>query len=182
MATSDWREQLPQKVRNMQIIVGAMFLGCFCLLIIAVLVAKGRNNSADLTLTYAALAYAGIILVPWIILPAIVVSRGRKEIRRRLFSAAEPVRDNTINDKTEKETSKALALMGLFQTKTIIAGAMLEGSAFFLLIVYIIEHSPLSLLAAIVLMILLVAQMPTTGGVTNWIEDQMRLVDQERAF
>ena len=43
MSAADWREQLPFKIRVMQIIVGAMSFGCFCFLIIAILVSQNLS-------------------------------------------------------------------------------------------------------------------------------------------
>ena len=68
-------------------------------------------------------------------------------------------------------------LIDLLQTKIIVAGAILEGAVFFLLIAYMAEHSMLCLSAAVVLLLLLVAQMPTSGRATYWVEDQLKLLD-----
>ena len=182
MSTSDWRQQLHPRVRVLQIIVSALFLGCFSFLIVAVLVANLNNAVNQIMLTYVGLVMAGMILGVWIILPGIIVSQGRKKIRSDLNLQAEQGSDNSTESKVAKENREVQALMELFQTKTIVAAAMLEGAVFFLLIVYIIEPSMFSLLPAITLMILLIAKLPTTGRVTNWIEDQMRLVDEEREF
>jgi hypothetical protein len=178
MSTPDWREQLTPKVRILQIIVAALSFGCFSFLIIAVFVSQNLNKAIDQpTLTYIALLMAAIILGVWIFLPGIIVAQGRKNIQQTLLSRAKQVGQNSVADKTEKENSKAQALMNLLQTKTIFACALLEGAVFFLLITYIMEHSMLSITAAIALLLLLMAQMPTIGRVTNWIENQLPLVD-----
>ena len=63
MSAADWREQLPAKIRVMQVIVGAMSFGCLCFLIIAILVSQNLNKAADqLMLTYIALLIAAINL------------------------------------------------------------------------------------------------------------------------
>jgi uncharacterized membrane protein len=182
MSGADWREQLPAKVRVLQIIVGALFFGCLFFLFAAFLVGQNANQAAEQpVLTYISLAAAGMILLVWVVLPGIVVSQGRKNIHRTL-PRAKQVSGDSNEEKDERENSLAEALVQLLQTKTIVACAMLEGGVFFLLVVYMIEHSVISLLAAGVLMILLIAQMPTSGRATAWIENQMRLVDEERSF
>ena len=77
----------------------------------------------------------------------------------------------------EIDNSKAQMLIGLFQTKIFVASAILEGAVFFLLIAYMAEHSILCISAAVVLLFLLVAQMPTNGRAAYWVEDQLKLLD-----
>jgi len=179
MSISDWREQLPAKVRVLQIIIAALFFGCFNFLIIAALVAGNRNNAVEKpTLTYIALAFAASILIPCAMLPRLIVAQGRKKIRSETPAAGV----SFVAENGESINWKAGALMILFQTKAIVLGAMLEGAVFFLTIAYIIEHSPLSLIPAIALMLLLISLMPTTGRVTIWIEGQMKMMDEERQF
>jgi hypothetical protein len=64
--------------------------------------------------------------------------------------------------------------------KTIFAAAVLEGAAILLLIAHLVEDSPLSLGVAIVLIVVLAAHFPTESRVDGWIEDQTRLLDEER--
>ena len=90
-------------------------------------------------------------------------SNGRKRIQQKLFSNAKQASESSADDKREIENSKAQMLIGLLQTKIIVASAILEGAVFFLLIAYMAEHSMLSVSAAVVLLLLLVAQMPTSG-------------------
>jgi hypothetical protein len=179
----NWRDQMPVRIRVMQIIVGAMSFGCLSFLIIAIFVSQNINK-ADLNkapdqsmLSYIALPVAAIVLCVWAVFPVIVVSQGRKKIQQELFSDAKQTSENSADDKMEIENSKAQMLIGLLQTKIIVACAILEGAVFFLLIAHIAEHSLISLAAAVVLLFLLVAQMPTSGRATYWVEDQLKLLD-----
>ncbi len=182
MSGTDWREQLPLQVRVLQIIIGALSLGCIFFAVIVIVAAKTsfKNAGNQLDVTYIALAMAGLIFVLCIFLPHIIVSQGRKNILRTIFPAARTVSDSDAGEKREDENRVAQPLTQLLQTKTIVAGALLEGAIFFLLIAYMIERSNLSLLAAAALLILLIAQMPTMRRVTNWIENQLRLIAEER--
>jgi hypothetical protein len=183
MSVTDWRDQMPVRIRVMQIIVGAMGFGCFSFLIIAIFVSQNINK-ADLNkapgqsmLSYIALPIAAIVLCVWAVLPSIVVSQGRKKIQRQLCSNAKQASENSAGDKMEIESSKAQILIGLLQTKIIVACAILEGAVFLLLIFYMAEHSMLCFSAAVVLLALLVAQMPTSGRAAYWVEDQLKLLD-----
>jgi hypothetical protein len=178
MFNNDWREQLPSKIRVMQVIVGALAFGCLSFLIIAILVSQNLNNADDqLFCTYISLLYAATTFGVWAILPSIVVSQGRQRIQQKLFSNAKQESKNSTYDKIENENNKAQMLIALLQTKIIVAGAILEGAVFFLLISYMVEHSMLCISVAVVLLFLLVAQMPTCGRATFWVEDQLKLVD-----
>ncbi|MGW8257562.1 MAG: hypothetical protein ACWGMZ_08765 [Thermoguttaceae bacterium] len=179
MSTTDWRDELPGRVRVMQIIIGAMFFGCLTFLIIAAFLAAGQHRAVEQPMvTYIALAMAVMIIVPFIVVPRIIVAQGRKKMLRETSPGA----NKSAEQRKELEARRAGALVELYQTKTIVSGALLEGTIFFLTIAYMIEGSPLSVVPAIVLMLVLIAQMPTTGRVANWIQRQLRLIDEERSF
>ncbi len=183
MYENDWRDKLPAKVRVLQIIIGGMIVGCLLLLLVSLFLATlGKHEADKQLLTYIGLAAAGMILGVWIVAPGVIISQGRKNIYRTQLLENEQSNPKQAEDKTEKENDSALSLIALFFTKTLVAGALLEGAVFLLLIIYIAESSILSVSAAIVLLILPIAQMPTIGRVTNWIENQMRLLDEEQAF
>jgi uncharacterized membrane protein YqjE len=178
MFNNDWREQLPAKIRVTQIIVGALGFGCLSLLIIVLFVAHDPNKpTGQLIVSYFALLMAAINVCVWAVSPFIIVSQGRKNIQQKLSSNAKQPGENYTGDKMEIENSKAQMLIGLLQTKIIVSCAILEGAVFFLLIAYMIEHFTLCMSAAVVLLFLLVAQMPTSGRATYWVEDQLKLVD-----
>jgi hypothetical protein len=183
MSDDNWRDQLPQKVRVLQIIVGGMSLGCFMLLVVAILFSIIRKGEIEQSiLTYISLAAAGTSFGVWLIAPGIMLAQGRKKICQTLLNAAPQQGDRSAGDKTEAEDKIALQLIPLFMTKIIVSCALLEGPIFFLLIVYILESGMLSFLTAIAMLILLVAQMPTVGRAVNWMENQIQLVEAELAF
>ncbi len=165
MFDKEWRKELPAKIRTLQIIVGAMSFGCFCFLIIVILVSQNLNKAADqLILTYIALMIAAIIFGVWGILPFVIVFQGRKKIQQTLRFNAKRESESFADDKKEKENSKAQMLINLLQTKILVGSAILEGAVFFLLIAYMAEHSMLCISAAIALLFLLIAQIPTSAG------------------
>jgi hypothetical protein len=75
-----------------------------------------------------------------------------------------------------------LQLFALLTTRTIFAGALLEGAIFFLLIVSLAEHSLLAILFAALLWMLLIAHFPTRIWVEEWIENQRRLLEEEQSL
>jgi len=68
----------------------------------------------------------------------------------------------------------------VYMTKTIIGAALLEGAAFFAIIGYMLDNSPVELVCAVVLIVGTAAHFPTVDRVCRWIESQMRLIDEQR--
>ena len=57
-----------------------------------------------------------------------------------------------------------------FLTTKVVSGAVLEGSAFFNLTVYLIEASPLNLIVAAAILVLIVRLIPTYESAVRWAE------------
>ena len=180
----DSRDELTPQVRTMQIIVAALFLGCFFFLVIAVATNLDQKPVIDLTvIACIALVFAFSTLAIRAFLPGIVVAQGRKKILESQYQSEQTAQEGNVPaaiSAWEKEVDEAQSLAGLYQTKTIIGGALLEGPTFFLLISYLAEQSLISLIAAIILMLFLIASIPTKSRVQTWIEDQIRLLHEER--
>ncbi len=70
-------------------------------------------------------------------------------------------------------------MLFLLQGKTILAAALIEGVTFFLLIAYMVEHSPISLAVAGIMIVILVLPFPTCDRTLNWIEGQLQLLKDE---
>jgi len=58
--------------------------------------------------------------------------------------------------------------------------AILEGATFFLIIVYMMERSPLMLTCAVALVVVVAAHFPTVDRVSDWITDRLYRIDEER--
>jgi hypothetical protein len=63
-----------------------------------------------------------------------------------------------------------------------VGAAIIEGATFLMLIAYMTERFTPVLAIAVVLIVAIAAHMPTRSGVVHWIEDQLRLVDEERSM
>jgi hypothetical protein len=122
-------------------------------------------------------------LVAGCVFPTIVVRKGRRQIARGTFSLPQN-RDAPLQGPREEldQMGDAGRLFLLYQTKTIIGAAMIEGITFFMLIAYLAERQAVALGIAVALILAVAAHMPTRTGVIHWIEDQLRFVEEERAF
>jgi hypothetical protein len=167
-------------VRTLQIIVAALIVGCGMFMAIVLVVAGSSSKVADPpVITYIALAMAAGAVAARLIIPGIIVAQARRRILSdaQITAQGQPPARKTRSTEQNNDTSK---LIQMFLVKTIVAAAILEGAAFFSLIAHLVEHSPLSLYAAIVLIVALAAHFPTQARVDGWIDDQTRLLDEER--
>ncbi|MCR4413489.1 MAG: hypothetical protein NUV77_13795 [Thermoguttaceae bacterium] len=179
-----WHDEVARLVRIGQIIVAGMAAGPTLFLAIVLLLGSLANRVGDdgqPLLTWLALGFAAVMVVLRFVVPGIVVSRRRAAIARGVFQPGQGAQSPSPQfHQFLDRTGDAGLLWLVFLTKTILAGATLEGAALFLLVAYLIEGDLLSLVVAIVLIFGIVAMMPSRPGVLQWIEDQLRHVEQER--
>jgi hypothetical protein len=136
-----------------------------------------------LQLTYVALAFLAAAIVARCVVPGVIVRAGRRNIARGAFPLSDARGAAQESSRTALERmGDAGKLLTLFQTKTILGAALFEGVAFFMLIAYMVERCTPILAVAIGLILAIAAHMPTRSGVVHWIEDQLRLVDEERSL
>jgi hypothetical protein len=155
----------------MQIIIAALAAGVGAFLAIAlVLRAQGNWPKPPDTpmLTYVGLAFTVAVLIGHALVPSQIVTSGRRRIARGTGAAA------------SISSSDLEQLCGLFLTQLLISAALLEGIAFFWLIVYLVEGNPLGI--GIVLLCIggILLKFPTRGAVEHWLEKQRDLLEQER--
>jgi hypothetical protein len=166
-------------VRTLQIIVAALVVGCSIFLAIVFVIAAGSSKVPDPPLfTYIALAFAAGAVGARLIIPRIFAAQARRKILAGTWGVVGG--NSPASDTGPAEHDDASKLAQVLMARTILAAAILEGAAFLLLIAHLVEHSPLSLAAAIVLIVVLAAHVPTQSRVDRWIEDQTRLLNEER--
>lgn len=71
-------------------------------------------------------------------------------------------------------------LAQVFQTKTLIACAVLDGAAFFALVALLLEDHVASLAVAAVMLALILSHFPSSAGVTHWIEQRRQHIEHFR--
>jgi hypothetical protein len=168
MSMADEPTFLAPRIRVLQILVPALVMGVLTALIIfCSLRAQGNMPPAPPTplISYVAVAFAVVILMPFAIVPQIVVNTGRKRLAQ--YGGG--------------NESLVSSLFMTYQTKTIIACALLEGVAFFQAIAYFLEGQQISLILAIAFMAGIALHFPTRAGVERWIERQTELIEQQKA-
>ncbi|MCI0491954.1 MAG: hypothetical protein L0Z07_03340 [Planctomycetes bacterium] len=180
MLTDSQRDFVSHATRTMQIIVASLAGGVavFFALVLIITVRGAINAPANHPLvTYVAAGFAVTIFAIWAIVPGLVTSQNRKSIvEGRTLWLAWPARQSPGAEDLADIGPMAVA----YQTRLIIAAALLEGAAFLNLIAYMLERQSLSLVIAGVLWLMLLSHVPTVSRVENWLERELTTVEQLR--
>jgi hypothetical protein len=174
MIDDQTKQQIAGVVRTSQIIVSALAMGVVTFAVVVVFFVSGGPAAKGNLLTLLAIVFAGAALVLGFVIPQFVTAANRRKIAAGTWPSSPnqgPVPD-----------SDAGKLALTYPAKMIVGAALFEGGCFFALTVYMIERQPLSLVAAAVLLLCLLAHFPTLARVEAWIEEQLRRVEDERRF
>lgn len=172
MLTDAQRDQLRPMVRTMQIIVGALCLGVLSFLIVVLILGSARppGQASAPFLTYVAAGMAVGAVIVSLVLPSIM--------QRSLATTLIPIAEDPHKDTPVAATDNFKSIVQLYQTQLIVRCAILEASAFFCLVSYLIEQHALGLVGAVVLLLVICKQFPTQLGAEAWID--ARLVEMEQ--
>ena len=179
MPGSESSAALAGPIRAIQIICGAISMGPLVFLLIVIFAIPPGAAGAlagPPVITYAAIAFALIVMAVRAPLINMMVSRERKQIAQGLYRSS----DGRMAGDFIANTGDAGRLFLVYQKRMIFGAAMLEGCTFFLIIAYLIERTPYALAGAILLLLALLAQIPTRANIERWIEEQYQLIEKER--
>jgi hypothetical protein len=173
---------LIQQTRVLQIIVGALVMGC--LTFFAVTSVTGGPLSAEpweptiLTAVLAIMA-CSLVAMRFVVL-AVLTSNARRQIAQQ--SDRQTVDPRRFAAKAERNDGDLARLLSFYQTRTIIGAAMLEGLSMFALVVHMVDRDQISLVIAVAAIAGVAFHFPTTARVVAWIEHQMAAIEAQRAF
>ncbi len=190
MSNASWQEKMGPPIRRLQVVVGALVLGQVTFLAVAIVVGRntvvGQADDLGKLLMGAGVLCAAAALVARGIVPALIVSRARRQIPNRTWQAPEPVAGPHGPDAHLvpfiEATGDAGRLMVVLEVRTLIAAALLEGVGFFWIVIHMITGNPVSLGMAMLFLLGVACHFPTRSRAIHWIEDQLRVVKQERQF
>jgi hypothetical protein len=173
MAEPDIETFLAPRLQVMRIITIALINGVLIFTGIAIYMRNSgsmQDAPAPPTplITYFSIFFAAAMLLAQFVIPRLVEATVRKGIVRN-----PPPSGTTL-------PGDYSALSALYQTRLLIAEALLEGPAFFALIAYLVEGQWPALAVAVLLLLFLVSKFPTMTGLTAWLEQQQELVLSER--
>lgn len=155
-------ESITPRVRILQFVIAALTAGCAGVLTLMYFLHDPQAGQQGMQLvTPMALAASGGAVLARLVVPRFVVAAGRQRLA------------------TQDPSTWTQGLLNLYQTRTIIAAALLEGMVFFLAAAYMLEGRHLALAMGIALTLAVAAHFPTSTGVAGWIDDQQQEMRQE---
>ncbi len=185
-STKDLAERLGPAIMTLRIIVAALATGvvAFAVTAIVIRLQKAPPPPADVAwvLTALGIAAAPVAVLLSRFVPAQFVAKSRAQIAGGQFgSPAGPV----PNPAGEQQLGLGQfgddgKLFTVYQTKTIISAALLEGAAFLNIIAFLQGGSPIAFCLGLLLALSIVAMFPRTSRVVEWIEAQRRLMAEEK--
>jgi len=138
---------------------------------------NGKLDQADeagQSMTLIALGFAPVALVASRIVPSLMVRNARRQIAAGTFQLSRNVAAFL------SELGDVGKLFSIHQTKTIVSGAILEGAAFLGVIAYMFGGSLIVLGMSVLLVGAILILFPSVPSVMEWIEEQMRLIEEEK--
>ncbi len=151
-------------VRIMQIIVFALVMGVVSFLGVALVVKQGAFDGEPEILSWLALGIAGVMFVVHLFIPGIAASTALRQINSEDIRSAEADRRFEL-------------IAPIFQTRLILACALLEGAAVLNLVAYIVEPYVGNVIVAAVLAAMIAGKIPTASKVEFWVQDRAREIE-----
>jgi hypothetical protein len=185
-STNDLAQRLKPAILTLRIIVLALAAGVVAFALAAIVIrmqqaAAPANDAAEL-LTILGIAAAPVAFLLSRFLPGLIVAKARGQIASGLFGLP--------SESISREASGLQSSLGqlgddgklftVFQTKTIISAALLDGAAFLNIVAFLLGGSPIALGLGLLLALAIAAMFPRTSRVVEWIEGQRRLMAEEK--
>ncbi len=161
----------PQKATKItiQIIVLGLISGVLIFGVIAFIISKDKVPAGNSVMTYLAVGGCAMMLFMSGVVSRIVASAAIKQAKNKLSFA------DDILAEEQKQT-----LLNIYQIKTIIEYAMLEGPVFLALVSYMAEKNMMSIVAAIMLLTVMLLKFPFSSRIDSWIEYELEMIPMNR--
>ena len=165
MLTQNQIATLEPRVRTIQIIVGALIMGVIGFAgIISVITDWNAVHSDFSILTILGVAVGLMMCLASMIVPSMIgQSAGQTAI------GAVKSRGNKLDSEDGLN-----ALVSTYQTMTVVRNAMLESAAFLNVLLFMIDHSLVSLAVMAGVIVLMLVTFPRATSIYGWIEITMR--------
>ncbi len=165
--SQDWLKRVGRLVQPSQLIAAGLMSGALVFAFIAVIVRGGALAARTGMLTLLAAFFAVVTAVASTVAIPIIDGAARRKIPLEASEATEWM-------------AATAELAQAFQMRTILSFALIEGAAFFNLVVVLIDGSILSLGIAAALVALMAIRFPTRLKFVSWLERQVQAAKEER--
>lgn len=169
----------PAIVRTLQIIVPSLALGLLVFGLVAFFMRQGGdqpgNGAVFLSPLMAGLTV--VLIFARILVPGLMVRSGCHRIARGVQPPGTSRKAKQPQPSNEDEQ-----LVAVYSAKTIVGGAILEGAGFGNLTAYLLEGQVYSLALAGLLIVVILAGIPTRHALDNWLGQARRRIQEIRAL
>ncbi|MDG1893371.1 MAG: hypothetical protein P8J37_00530 [Fuerstiella sp.] len=153
-----------QSVRALKIITFALVSGVLTFMGVALAINRGAIDGEPKIMSWIGIGMAGLMIVNHLVLPNIVARAASNRVNAEGFHDAD-------------EATKFSLVFPAFQTRHIVASAMLEFAAFMNLLFYLLTAYVGNLAAASVLVVVLALRFPTVSAAEFWVQDRIREIE-----
>ncbi|MCP4784514.1 MAG: hypothetical protein GY903_07635 [Fuerstiella sp.] len=153
-----------QSVRVLRIITFAMVAGVLVFMGITLFMNQGAIDGTPKLMSWIGLGMGGLMVVNHLVVPNIVAGAALNGVNRETLRNAD-------------ETERFSLIYPAFQTRHIVARAMLEAGAFMNLVLYMMTRYVGNLAAASVLVVLIAIRFPSVSTVEFWVQDRIRRIE-----
>lgn len=154
---------LQQRQMMMTVIWLALIMGVVTFGIIVILIGQNKEPGKGLpVITYLGMSLAALMLVLRMIIPNLIA-------RNQFAQAMQEAREEEHQD----EEQVLGTFYQIFMVRMIIGLALLEGAAMLNLVAMIIENQKLAFIPVVILLLVMIASMPTKSKLDGWIRNQM---------
>ncbi len=158
--------------RVSQIVVVALGMGIVTFAVVAVLMANDTADARAGAFTFFAIGMAVICGGMSLLVRQGIVIAQRRRIANGTWKMQGRPEDAPVTD--------AGKLAVVYLTKTIVGCALLEGACFVALFAFMMDGHLIGPVVAALLLLGVLAHFPTPGRVSDWVTDQLRLLEEER--
>ena len=178
----DLAESLKPRVRVLQIVIAALTGGVLAYAGVAIYLRAAGNvqpvAGAASALTFAALCIVPLALFASRLLPAAVARGARQRIASGQFNLPKDPRTGAFLT----QFGDAGKLLLTYQTGTILGAAVLEGTALLSITAYLLGGHVVALGFAAGLVMVMFSSWPTAAKGARWIEEQQKLMREEKSL
>jgi hypothetical protein len=167
-----------QRVRIVQIICASLIAGVvvFAAIAVGLVLSQGPGQGEGPPLvSLLAIGFLLPAVVSWFIVPKLVIN---PQIERIAAGTWTPMAETT----SQAPATDAGRLLAIYQARIITANALLEGTAFFGLVAYVLEGRSFVLAVPFVAVALMMVTFPTRGRIEAWINEQLIRIRDRRSM
>ena len=170
-------DELRGQVSSVRIVVLAFACGAWMFPLVIFFLVTPVAGASPGAVTFVAAVASVMSVGMGFVLPGVIVSQGRAQIRRGGFHASGTPSEREAVDRA----GDAGRLLNLFRGATIMGAAVIEFGSLFSTVAYLVEGSRWMLVPAFVLpLLILLFRLPSDRAVSDWLEQQQRLLSRER--